>query len=174
ADGRMTQRLPVPEDARLCPVPMTALTGVIFSPDGRFVAATTDKHTLSIWETATGKELLPIRAPDQKAIQGAVFTPDSRCIALDLFGEDTLRVWEIASGKERRQFGKKPPAKDANAMGVGMMFMGGINGTAPMPYTRPAAGIAFSRDGKLAAHCRTNSTISVWDVATGKELGQLK
>src|SRR5262249_55567368 len=130
--------------------------------------------TLGIWDATTGKELPPIHAPDQKAIQGAVFTPDGRCIAIDLCGEDTLRLWEIASGKERRQYGKKPTPQP-NAGGGGMMFMGGgFNGGGPMPFTRPGAGTAFSPGGKLVAQSRTHYTITVFDVATGKELTQLK
>jgi len=148
---------------------------VTFSPDGRLVAATVDPHTLGLWEATTGRELPPIHAPDQKSIQGAVFTPDGRCIALDLSGEDTLRLWEIASGKERRQYGKKPASNPNQAGGAGMMFVGGgFNGGVPMPFTRPAPGTAFSPDGKLVAQSRTGNTITIFDVATSKELCQLK
>jgi WD40 repeat protein len=156
-------------------VPMAAVTSLTFSPDGLLVVATIEHHTLGIWDAATGKEYPPFRAPDQKAIQGAVFSPNGRCIAIDLHGEDALRLWEVASGKERRVFGKKPPASTGNPNMAGMMwFGGGFNGNVMMPCTRPAAGTAFSQDGRLLAQGRTNNTVSIWELSSGKELGQLK
>src|SRR5439155_12853628 len=55
-------------------------------------------------------------------------------------------------------------------------FGGGFNGGGgvPMPFTRPAPNAAFSPDGRLLAHGRANHAVSVWDVATGKEVAQLK
>ena len=156
-------------------VPMAAVTGLTFSPDGRLVVATIEHHTLGIWDTATGKEYPPFRAPGQKAIQGAVFSPNGRSIAIDLHGEDALRLWEIASGKERRVLGKKPPPSNGNPNMAGMMwFGGGFNGNVMMPCTRPAAGAAFSQDGRLLAQSRTNNSVSIWELSTGKEIGQLK
>jgi hypothetical protein len=154
---------------------MAAVTGLTFSPDGRLVVATIEHHTLGIWDAATGKEYPPFRAPDQKAIQSAVFSPNGRSIAIDLHGEDALRLWEIASGKERRVFGKKPPASTGNPNMAGMMwFGGGFNGNVMMPCTRPAAGAAFSQDGRLLAQGRINSSVSIWELSTGKEVSQFK
>jgi WD40 repeat protein len=160
-------------------VPTSPLAGMSFSPDGRLVAAPITSQSLGLWDVATGKELLAIQTPDQRMIQSATFTPDSRCLALDV-GEDSFRLYEVASGKERRTYGKKPPASgDTIALNGGMMagvvvvgggFMGGVN----LPYTRPAPTAVFSPDGRLAAMSRKNQTISVWDIATGKELAQLK
>jgi WD40 repeat protein len=168
-------RVPVaaPDENGNVMIPMVAVTGLSFSPDGRLVAATTDHHTLALWDATTGKEYPPIRAPDQKAIQGAVFTPNGRSIALDLAGEDSLRLWEVASGKERRHYGKKPTNQGGQGMG-GMGWGGGFNGGVMMPYTRPAAGAAFSPDGRLLAQSRTNNTVSIYDLASGKELSQFK
>jgi WD40 repeat protein len=153
-------------------MPMVAVTGMTFSPDGRVVAATIDYQTLGIWDTETGKELPPFRAPDQKAVEGAVFTPNGRSIALALLGEDYIRLWEIASGKERKELGKKPGGR--NNMGMGMGWMGGAPGQVMMPYTRPAAGMAFSYDGRLLAQGRLNDSVSIWDLSTGKEIGPVK
>jgi hypothetical protein len=111
-----------------------------------------------------------IQATEQETILDAVFTPDSRCLALDL-GGDVLHLREIASGKDRRQYGKKAP-NGQMAWANGMIFVGGA--VAPLPYTRPAPGVAFSPDGRVLAHSRTDGSVSLWDVVTGKERGQLK
>ncbi len=183
ATGKELRRIKVPIPTADNPggvaVPMVAAAGMSFSPDGRLVAAPITSQSLGLWDVATGKELLPIQTPDQKMIVSATFTPDSRCLALDV-GEDSLRLYEVASGKERRTYGKKPPTSgDPIALNGGMMagvvmvgggFMGGVS----LPYTRPAPTAAFSPDGRLAAMSRKNHTVSVWDLATGKELAQLK
>jgi WD40 repeat protein len=178
ATGKQKQKIKLPLAAPDAngnfPVPMAAVTGLVFSPDGRLVVATIEHHTLGIWDAVTGREYPPIRAPDQKAIQGAVFMPNGTSIALDLHGEDSLRLWEIASGKERRQFGKKPAPNPNGGMGNMMWFGGGFNGNVMMPCTRPAAGAAFSPDGRLLAQGRTNNSVSVWDTTTGKEVSQFK
>jgi WD40 repeat protein len=179
ATGKQKLRIktppPTPDNNGNFQIPMTAAAGLCFSPDGRFIAMTIDYHKLGVWDTKTGKDLPPIQAPDRKVIEGAVFTPDSRCVALDLVGEDAPRLWEIASGKERRTYGKKPDAASGRSGGMGFGGVGGaFAGGAPMPFTRPAASITFSPNGRLLAFGRADNSISVWDVATGKQLGQLK
>lgn len=149
----------------------TGVAGMTISPDGRLVAAVTSHHMLGLWETETGRELTPIQAPDQHAIRAAVFTPDSRCLVLD-FGDDSLRLWEIASGKERRQYGKRPASQPNGGVMNGMVWFGG--GMTPMPFMRPAAPSAVSPNGRLIAQAREDHTVSVWDLVTGKELAQLK
>jgi WD40 repeat protein len=178
ATGKQKLRIktppPAPDNNGNFQMPMTAAAGLCFSPDGRFIAMTIDYHKLGVWDTKTGKDLPPIQAPDQKVIQGAVFTPDSRCVVLDLVDEDAPRLWEIASGKERRVYGKKLASQSGQS--VGAMAFGGFGGggAPPMPFTRPAASIAFSPNGRLLAFGRADNSISIWDVATGKQLGQLK
>src|SRR5439155_1668316 len=102
---RVSVPTPAPDANGNFQMPMTAVAGLTFSPDGRLFAATSDHHTLGLWDATTGRDSPPIRAPDEKPIEAAVFTPDSRCLALKLEAEDAVRLWEIASGKERRQYG---------------------------------------------------------------------
>jgi WD40 repeat protein len=174
--GRQRRRIKLPAPAADAngnfAIPNTGVTGMAFSPDGRLIGAMTSYNALGLWETETGKELMPIQAPDQTSIQGAIFTPDSRCLVLD-FGDDSLRLWEIASGKERRHYGKKPNPQPQGNMGM-VWFGGGFGGAPPMPFMRPAAACAVSPNGRLLAQARVNHTLSLWDLATGQELGQLK
>src|SRR5262249_4936478 len=58
----------------------------------------------------------------------------------------TARQWDLATGKELRQF--RPP--------------------------EGATLVALSADGRAAATADADGTLRVWDVAAGKELGQVK
>ena len=74
-------------------------------------------------------------------VRSVAFSPDGR-FALSGSWDQTLRLWEVATGKEIRSY-------------VG--HMGGVNS------------VAFSPDGKLALS-GGDDTLRLWDVATGKEI----
>jgi hypothetical protein len=154
----------------------SGVAGITFSPDGKKLVSAITPQMLGLWDTTTGKEVLKIVAPEKHSIQGAAFSPDGRSLALDL-GDNLISLCEVATGKERRQYGKKvPAAADEVEMAVaGVVMAGGVGGGGPILYlSRPAPGIAFSPDGKLLAQSRSDEKVSVWETATGKELGQLK
>jgi RNA polymerase sigma factor (sigma-70 family) len=158
-----------------------ALTGVIFTPDGKTLASLISPHLLGVWDAMTGKELAHIEAPQKRSILGAAFTPDSRSLALDL-GDDILSVCELATGKERRKYGKstKPdvalPAPGGGIAVAGAVAVpaGGFGGGPMLHWTRPAPGAAVSHDGRMLAQSRTNGAVSLYDTRTGKEIEQYK
>src|SRR5262249_58319844 len=71
-----------------------------FSPDGRRVLTTTGRGdmTARIWDAASGKELLVLKAP--RAIQSAVFSPDGRLVLTGAHLDPTPRVWDAVTGTE--------------------------------------------------------------------------
>jgi WD40 repeat protein len=79
---------------------------------------------------------------------GVAFSPDGR-YALSGDGDGTVRLWEVATGREVRRFS-------------------GPN--------RRLEGVAFSPDGRqaLTASYRDGGTVQLWDVETGKEIRELK
>jgi RNA polymerase sigma factor (sigma-70 family) len=126
---------------------------VLFSPNGRLLA-TQDSTTqsVSIWDFRKGEKLRTIESGRSIFVRSLAFSPDSKMLALP--GVTEVRVCDVATGKEIHRL-------DAG--------------------TKTAPGcIVFSSDGKLLAEASDpnrgtqDHTIRLWDMATGKEVGQLK
>jgi WD40 repeat protein len=74
-----------------------------FSPDGKWIISTGggDDSTIRAWNAATGKEIWKQAGPglsDFRLARSNLFSPDGSRL-LSLHG-DTVRVWEISTGKE--------------------------------------------------------------------------
>jgi WD40 repeat protein len=124
-----------------------------FSPDGKTLAATAGARVV-LWDVATGakrRELTGFKG----AVSCVAFTPDGRLVAAG--GQDgpkdgVVRFWETATGKDAG-----PPLK----------------------RSRVVEALAFSPDGKtlatggLESEAASQDTLTLWDVATRKETGQL-
>jgi len=117
-----------------------------YTPDGR---------TQIVWNPDAGVELRDLRTGRVRRIVGDAnlgngrkfaLSPDGRSLAMAT--TSGIRVWEIATGKQRSP---EPSAPD------------------------PLTVVAFSPDGKLAASTNTDDVIvSLWDVKSGRELRRLK
>ena len=70
-----------------------ALNGAVFSPDGRFLATTSDDHTAQLWDVTAGR--LRFTLKHDGPVQGAAFGPDGK--RLVTLSESTARVWTLES-----------------------------------------------------------------------------
>src|SRR4051812_15788716 len=68
------------------------------------------------------------------------FSPDGKLLAASC-GDGTVKVWDVAAGRERFTFKHSQWAFEA----------------------------AFAPDGKWLATCSTDGTVRLWDLDTGKE-----
>ena len=128
----------------------------VFSPDGKLLAAFSfldGVATLGLWDTATWKELR--RVPWQgNGYGGLAFSADSRFILTQHLdkpaaGDDhreaaILRLWDVARGKEIRQYFGHYLGTDA---------------------------VAFSPDGRMVAGSIGRS-IHIWEVISSRERGR--
>jgi RNA polymerase sigma factor (sigma-70 family) len=124
-----------------------------FSPDGQTLAGTV-RDTLRFWDVTTAKEIGKSALP--QAITGMMaYSPDGRVLALENT-DQTISLWETATGKERGRIGYKAAAD-----------------ITPQPPFRQGLILAFSPDGGLLA-TRAGHDVVVWDVIAGKEVGRFK
>jgi hypothetical protein len=143
-------------------------------------------------EVATGREVLRLRYPDEAGGPRA-FTPDGRMLVVvtrreertgDSFRhQDTVHVWELATGKERQTISLGPSlvhwfqhvacAADgrtlAAALNDGMIQLWDLNTGRERPFRAEATTeencLTFSPDGRLLATGHRDGTIFVWDAA---------
>lgn len=140
--------------------PRNAIELFAFSPDKKTLAVTTRPQgalpltpallrasgSISLHDAANGTALRQIQAHQildpqgQDRITALVFSPDGQTLA-SAASDKTIRLWEVATGKERQSF----PA-DSYAVGS----------------------LAFAPDGKSLAWANSAGLIRTWDLQTGK------
>jgi RNA polymerase sigma factor (sigma-70 family) len=112
--------------------PAEGVTCLAFSPDGKTLAAGHHDHTLSLWELATGKRRIKIKAPQPAAV--LAFTPDSATLLAGC-PDHTIRCWDPRTGKE----------------------VGTLRG-----HQGAVGALAFGPDGRTLVSSGDDTTILVW------------
>ena len=141
-----------------------APAGMLFAPDGRTLAAYSEPDKLALWDVSTGKKLKLVALPQYMVGSfPAAWSPDGRCLAFDM-RDGSVVLCELATGSERRVFGKAPQRPNNNV--VGLQPPGVRGGIA----VADGGKVAFSPDGTMITLGGPDRTVHVWDVTTGKEL----
>jgi TonB family protein len=122
-----------------------------FSADGKFLASGGDGDAF-VWEVATARRLGVFNVK-RFSLHGLALSPDGRTAAAAgctprwlLKVECSVRLWDAATGRERR------------SLGVPSEF----------------EALAFSRDGKLLAGVGPRAAPRLWDPSTGAKVGTLE
>ena len=71
---------------------------VVFSPDGKYVATTSNDKTARIWDAATGKQIFDPLKHDGW-VRNVVFSPDGKFVATASL-DKTARLWDAATGNQ--------------------------------------------------------------------------
>jgi WD40 repeat protein len=118
-----------------------------FAADGKVLLACSDDQ-VHLWDLVAEKELLlPIKNQDEKQIKTGALSPDGKLVATSHSIDKTVRVWNLAAGRELHRF------KPANSFSMAL---------------------AFSPDGKFLASGEFHAgVILIWDLATGKQRAAL-
>jgi WD40 repeat protein len=165
-----------------------------FSPDGKFLVASSGDPIVRLWEVATGRCISEMKAQGMLGV--AVVTADGRTLITGNHIPKIICHWDIAERKLRKTLKTDAPrSRSINLSPDGRTF-------AVVPAGReavrlydadtgklrcqlqgdPAAGrygLSFSADSRLLATNWAESftdevTISIWDASTGKPLRRFR
>jgi WD40 repeat protein len=126
-----------------------------FSSDGSVLATGNWDCTVDLWEARSGKLIRQLgKAVDlghnRARVSGAssiAFAPDGKSLAAALLSENSIHLWDVASGRELCQFRGHPE--------------GWRNGW--------VYALCFSGDGKTLFSGSQDRSIRLWDVRSGTE-----
>jgi hypothetical protein len=118
-----------------------------FSADGKTLFTIGREGTMKAWDAAT-TTLRDTHGLDVSKSLRVELAPDGKALALVGIADITPKLWYAASGRVRTF----TPRRDADY---------------------PLAAISFAPDGKTIASGHVDGTVTLWDVATGKELTTL-
>jgi WD40 repeat protein len=176
-------------------------SSIAFSANGNWMTSSSPDGTIRVWETATGKVRHRIQVPRAR-FQRVALSHDGKLLAISVFGEEEIRLYDVPSGKPLHAFGGHrsghltvafaPDGKTVVTVGHDGLKSQGNRDWAMWSLRRwdPASGKelgathedlgeradynVFSPDGRLLATVIYDGTLRLWDVAAGKELRRWK
>jgi WD40 repeat protein len=116
---------------------------VVFSPDGRTLASSSDDHTVRLWNVTDPSHPIPLDQPltgHTNAVHSVVFSPDGRTLASGS-ADDTVRLWNVTDPSH-------PIPLDQPLTG----------------HTNPVDSVVFSPDGRTLASGSDDHTVRLWNV----------
>jgi WD40 repeat protein len=143
---------------------------VVFSPDGRLVAAAGDKKQVCVWDVATGTLVREFPVPARQTVAAVAFSGNGHALAT-LANTGGVTVYEVATGEKRCEF--TPPTGATDPFGM-LTGSGAMNINAFTRGNANAGGLGFTPDGRFVLSAVGSPVIRVWDTLTGQEATQLK
>jgi WD40 repeat protein len=111
---------------------------VVFSPDGKTLAAGLGSGNIELWDVATGKSTAVLKG-HTNAILSLAYSPDGKTLASGSDG--SIKLWDVATGKNTATF----------------------QGDKTSLWS-----LAYSPDGKTLASVGLEGIIRLWNVTGGK------
>ncbi len=87
---------------------------VAYSPDGRWIASGSWDGTVRLWDAQTAEPCATLPHPGN--VRALAFSPDSSWLVSGCDGKDQLQIWDVATGRRRKEV--KGPGKVVQAVAV--------------------------------------------------------
>jgi WD40 repeat protein len=110
-----------------------ALWTIVFSPDGRIVAAAAHDGTVTVWDANSGAQRMTLPG-HQDLVNAVVFSADGKMLASGSF-DGTVKLWAAGTGEE----------------------LACLHG-----HTRAVTALAYAPDGRKIASGSHDQTVRVW------------
>jgi Tol biopolymer transport system component len=157
-----------------------------YAPDGRTLASTSSDGTIRLWDAAGKKQLEEFRLPGGDILGSAAFSPDGKLLAAGSWSSFSVRVWDLASGKQvaeltpgygyRVQFSPDGTLLAAGSLNTVQLWdvatwqsAGALSG-----HTAEVYSFAFAPDGRALAVGTADGTLCVWDLAQKRKIASRK
>ncbi|MBI2927583.1 MAG: protein kinase [Verrucomicrobia bacterium] len=159
---------------------------VVFSHDGKLLAAGGYDGKLKLWESGTWREVAAFDAVGR--IERIALSPDGKWLAAGVIGPEPLKMWNLESKESAGGF--KGPAYERPcvafspdsrlvAYGLGDKSVKLVEVTTQRElrtlrgHENIVVHLEFSPDGQTLATASEDSTVKLWDVGRGQEIGSL-
>jgi RNA polymerase sigma factor (sigma-70 family) len=162
-------------------------TALAFAPDNRTLAVGYQDGRIDLWDVRSGLAIKEHWEAHKGFVETLRFAPDGKYFtsACADHQDHTVRLWDAATGKQRRCLEGKAYrdlafAKDGKMLATSgednaVHFWDPATGTEFLPYgkqTPAVRALACSADGKVLATVDEQS-LTLWDVGTGRELRRI-
>lgn len=161
---------------------MGVVATVVFSPDGKLLAAPCIDGTIRLWDVAKGVEVRRITSWAKLL----AFSPDARTLATA--GTHVVEMWDLATGARRladacnrrasASVGFSPDGRtvatacEDRAVHLWDRDTGRHSGKLT-GHTSNLCSAEFSPDGRTMVSCAYDGTVRAWDGSSGRELHRL-